>query len=57
MIFAWYREDFVKSAGSVPAYVARYWSDPAEARLIALIPPEEIRYEEYDWGLTARELP
>ena len=44
-IFDWFEEDFVTSAGSVPAYLAQYRSvqdDP------------EIDYLEYDWTLNAQ---
>lgn len=45
-IFDWYREDFVAAAGSIAAYVARYWSQGARPTTAA-----EIRFLPYDWSL------
>ena len=45
-IFDWYRSDFVATAGSLQAFVARYWSQGKR-------PPAnpEIRFLPYDWSL------
>lgn len=44
-IFQWYGGDFVKEAGSVPAYIQRYL--PIHASLDQL----QVRYLHYDWNL------
>jgi hypothetical protein len=49
-IFKWFEEDFVKAAGSVPAYLARYVADPEVAR--ALTAGEyKLSFIDYDWSL------
>lgn len=50
MIFQWFESDFVKAAGSVPAYVARYVDDPDLARELTQ-PDYRVEYLEYDWTL------
>jgi hypothetical protein len=45
-IFKWYEEDFRSAAGSVPAFVARYW--PAPGRVTATT---TLRVLDYDWSL------
>lgn len=49
-IFDWYEADFVRAAGSVQKYLARYVSDPAAAALLAS-DGFEVRYLDYDWEL------
>jgi hypothetical protein len=48
-IFEWYGDDFVRAAGSVPAYLRRYLSPERAARLV----PEGARvtFLPYDWSL------
>jgi len=50
MIFQWFEPDFVKAAGSVPAYVARYVDDSDLARELTQ-PDYRVEYLEYDWTL------
>jgi hypothetical protein len=51
-IFAWYREDFERAAGSLPSFVARY-ADPQSAR--ALSSGElKLSFLDYDWSLNGR---
>jgi len=50
MIFNWFEPDFVKAAGSVSAYVARYVDDPELARELTQS-DYRIEYLEYDWSL------
>ncbi len=45
-IFQWYRQDFLRLASSVPAYLQAYLS-PA----VQLIPQPRLRYLPYDWSL------
>src|SRR5262245_60592466 len=45
-LFDWYGADFAKAAGSVPAFVARYWT--AKPRPTA---SARVRYLAYDWSL------
>jgi hypothetical protein len=51
-IFKWFREDFEKSAGSVPAFVARY----ADAGTASAIRAGGVKIEflDYDWSLNGR---
>jgi hypothetical protein len=49
-IFEWNRDEFVGSAGSLEAYLARYVADPAVARDLAR-GGWEIRYLDHDWSL------
>ena len=51
-IFKWFREDFDKGAGSVPAFVARY----ADAATASAIRAGGVRIEflDYDWSLNGR---
>lgn len=51
-IFRWFREDFEKAAGSVPAFVARFADGPAAAALRD--PDVRVRYLDYDWSLNER---
>ena len=51
-IFKWFREDFEKAAGSLPAFVARY-VDPATAAALAE-PGVRIEFLDYDWSLNGR---
>ncbi|HEY5626979.1 MAG TPA: DUF547 domain-containing protein [Nitrospira sp.] len=50
MIFKWFEEDFVGTAGSVLAFVARYVNDPELARDL-MQPGYRVEYLEYDWSL------
>lgn len=45
-IFEWFAGDFVKAAGSVPAFIGRYVSVPENPR---------IEYMDYDWTMNAQE--
>jgi len=45
-IFKWFRPDFEAAAGSLPAYVGRYLSDPR-----ATAPGVRIEFLDYDWSL------
>ncbi len=59
MIFQWFEKDFVESAGSVLAYIARYVDDPELARELAQ-PGYGIEYLDYDWslnGIPPKEIP
>ena len=49
-IFDWYQADFVRAAGSVQKYLARYVSDPAARELLAR-DGFRIRFVDYDWDL------
>ncbi|WP_230467601.1 DUF547 domain-containing protein [Lujinxingia vulgaris] len=51
-LFNWFAEDFVKSAGSVQAYLLRYVRD-AELRQ-ALEAGADVSFSEYDWAINAR---
>lgn len=51
-LFNWFAEDFVKSAGSVQAYLLRYVRN-AELRE-ALEAGAEVSFSEYDWAINAR---
>ncbi len=46
-IFKWFKEDFVRDAGSVDKYLARY----ASADKQALIKSAKLSYLDYDWNL------
>lgn len=48
-VFEWFAEDFTKSAGSVPAWIARYRQSDAE--WLASKPGPQVEYLEYDWAL------
>jgi hypothetical protein len=45
-IFQWYGEDFRASAGSVPGFVARYWTRGSRP-----LPTTRVRFLPYDWSL------
>jgi len=49
-IFDWYSADFIRAAGSVQRYLARYASDPQVAELLAR-DGFEVRFVDYDWDL------
>lgn len=51
-VFKWSRDEFLADAGSVQAFVRRYWN-PAEAAKLDQ-PKLRIRYTDYDWSLNAR---
>jgi hypothetical protein len=55
-VFDWFREDFEKAAGSVPAFVARYVADPGTQKWL-LAGPVKIAYLDYDWTLNAQPEP
>jgi hypothetical protein len=52
-IFKWFREDFEKSAGSVPKFVARFL-DEKTASAIGDGKEWEIEYTDYDWTLNGK---
>jgi hypothetical protein len=52
-IFQWFAEDFVRDAGSVPAFVQRFVADDKRAILGAK--SGDLRYLEYNWTLNAQE--
>lgn len=49
-IFDWFEEDFVRAAGSILAYVARYIDDPVLAKELAQ-PGYRVEFLDYDWSL------
>ena len=51
-IFKWFRTDFEAGAGSLPAYVGRYLSDPR-----ATAPGVRIEFLDYDWSLNDQAPP
>ena len=51
-IFKWFRTDFEAGAGSLPAYVGRYLSDPR-----ATAPGVRIEFLGYDWSLNDQAPP
>jgi hypothetical protein len=52
-IFHWFAEDFVRSAGSVSAFVQRFVTDDKKAILSAQT--GALQYLEYDWTLNAQD--
>ena len=50
MIFKWYDDEFVRAAGSVQRYIARYVNDPVLARELEA-DAYAIGYLPYDWSL------
>lgn len=48
--FDWYQADFIRAAGSVQKYLARYVSDPVAAGILAQ-DGFEVRFVEHDWDL------
>ncbi|MCI0587247.1 MAG: DUF547 domain-containing protein [Planctomycetes bacterium] len=52
-VFKWFREDFEKSAGSVPKFVARFL-DEKTAAAIGDGNGWEIEYTDYDWTLNGK---
>jgi hypothetical protein len=50
MIFKWFRSDFEAVAGSLPAYVSRYLTDPDVAQDLAA-GRYRVTFLEYDWRL------
>ena len=52
-IFDWFEEDFVRDAGSVQAWVAKY-APPAEADWIRSAKKLAIAYRDYSWKLNAK---
>jgi hypothetical protein len=55
-IFKWFEGEFVASAGSIGAYLARYVADPELARGLAA-GGWEIRYLDHDWSLNGTHPP
>jgi hypothetical protein len=51
-IFKWFRADFEAAAGSLPAYVGGYLSDPRAAA-----PGVRIEFLDYDWSLNDQAAP
>ena len=49
-IFKWFEGDFVKSAGSVQKFIARYVADPKVAQELVK-DSYQIKYITYDWNL------
>ena len=52
-IFDWFTEDFVRDAGSVQAWIAKY-APPAEREWIARAKKLAIGYRDYSWKLNGR---
>jgi hypothetical protein len=52
-IFNWFAEDFVRSAGSVPAFVAQYRSNDEASALRE--GRWSLSYDNYDWSLNGAE--
>jgi hypothetical protein len=52
-IFEWFADDFVRSAGSVPAFVQRFVD--GDKRAILSEKADALRYLDYDWTLNAQE--
>ena len=50
MIFHWFEQDFVRVAGSVSAYIARYVDDPELAKEL-MQSGYRIEFLDYDWSL------
>lgn len=48
-IFDWYQDDFVKAAGSLQKFLARYVDDDLREKL--LTETFKIEFLDYDWGL------
>jgi len=51
-IFKWFREDFEKASGSLPAFIARY-VDPETAAALAE-PGVRLEFLDYDWSLNGK---
>lgn len=47
-IFDWYKKDFIKSAGSVREFIAKYRKDEREAIMDAT---RELKFMDYNWDL------
>jgi hypothetical protein len=52
-IFDWFREDFERSAQTLPAFVARY-AEPAQGRALSSGGEVRIEFLDYDWSLNGR---
>lgn len=48
-IFEWFKEDFVNKSGSVTAFVAPYFPEPARREI--LTSAVKIEFTDYDWSL------
>jgi uncharacterized protein DUF547 len=53
-VFSWFKEDFVRDAGSVEKWIARY-APPAPAEWLGAAPEVKLQYVEYDWALNDLE--
>jgi len=53
-LFQWYAEDFVRDAGSVEKFVAKYL--PLEKQKVLASREWKLEYIPYDWGLNAANL-
>ena len=49
-IFDWNRKEFERDAGTLPAYVARFFGEPSLASWVATF-PKAPEFLEYDWAL------
>ncbi len=49
-IFDWYKEDFIKSAGTIEQYLSQFIDD-ANIKRMLLNKEFKIEYLDYDWGL------
>ncbi len=52
-IFKWFAGDFIRAAGSVQAFVARYITDDPVLRREIASPATALGYLGYDWSLNA----
>jgi len=52
-IFKWFGGDFIRAAGSIPAFVARYITDDPVLRREIAAPVTGLDYLGYDWSLNA----
>lgn len=52
-IFDWFREDFERSARTLPAFVARY-AEPATASALTSGSTVRVEFLDYDWSLNGR---
>lgn len=51
-IFKWFRDDFERDAGSLPAFVARYLDEPAASDVRRGV--ARVEFLDYDWSLNGR---
>ncbi len=50
-VFEWHRADFERSAGTLQAWLARYWPDANEATTISHLQDSSIEFLDYNWKL------